>query len=85
MNFFQMAVDYIIAAVRFNPDGYRNEAGEQVKSCWKANKQGVIVVPKEKKVEWEARIEHLFGRVSYWLDTVPDNDEMLEIEELFFD
>jgi hypothetical protein len=81
---FTDAGDIPMALIRFNPDGYSNEAGERVKSCWKANKQGVLVVPKDKKVEWEQRIEHLLGRVSYWLDTAPDNDEMLVIEELFF-
>jgi len=74
-----------IALIRFNPDGYRNQAGERVKSCWKADGNGILVVPKEKKVEWEARIEHLLERISYWLYNVPNHYDMMEKpEELFF-
>ena len=79
---FTDAGDLPMALVRFNPDGYKDENGARVKSCWKENKQGVLVVPKEKKVEWGARMECLFERVSYWLETVPG--KLLEIDELFF-
>jgi len=79
---FTDAGDLPMALIRFNPDGYKDETGARVKSCWKADGNGIMVVPNEKKVEWEERMGCLFDKISYWLDTVPS--EPLAVEELFF-
>jgi hypothetical protein len=71
-----------IVFIRFNPDSYMNQAGEAVKSCWRTNGLGVMVVSKKKEKEWEERIYSLKQQIQYWIDN--PNEKMVEIVELFY-
>jgi hypothetical protein len=57
-----------IVFIRFNPDGYVNQEGILVKSCWKLNKLGVMQIVKIKQKEWEERIIILKQQIQYWID-----------------
>ena len=71
-----------IVFIRFNPDGYTNQEGVHINSCWKLNKLGVINITKTKQKEWEERIETLKQQIQYWVDH-PTN-KTIEIIELFY-
>lgn len=71
-----------IIFIRFNPDGYTDEDGNKIKSCWSYNKLGVTVVTKNKKKEWDARIDCLKEHIAYWIDNVPG--KMIETVELYY-
>ena len=71
-----------IVFIRFNPDSYTNQAGETVKSCWRTNGLGVMVISKTKQKEWEERNSILKQQIQYWI-TNP-NEKMVEIVELFY-
>ena len=71
-----------IVFIRFNPDGYTNEKGDKISSCWKLNKLGVITIPKNKLDEWNKRIENLKDTIQYWVDN--PNEKTVEIIELFY-
>ena len=71
--------------LHFNPDGYINQDGTKVTSCWGPDGNGIVVVKKSKGVEWAERLEALREAVEYW--SAPENrtDEMAEVVELFYD
>ena len=69
-----------IVLIRFNPDGYINQDGLKIKSCWKMTKQGVMVIFKSK--EWEERINTLKEEIQYWIDN--ETEKTIEIIELFY-
>jgi type IV secretory pathway VirB4 component len=71
-----------IVFIRFNPDGYINENGEKIKSCWKLNGLGIMQIDKEKQIEWEDRINILKRQINYWIDNI--TDKTVEIIELFY-
>ena len=71
-----------IVFIRFNPDGYTNQDGILVKSCWKLNKLGVMQIIKTKQKEWEERIETLKQQIQYWIDN--PSEKTIEIIELFY-
>jgi hypothetical protein len=71
-----------IIFIRFNPDDYTNLEGVLVKSCWKLNKLGVMLIQKTKQKEWEERIEALKQQIQYWIDN--PTEKMIEIVELFY-
>lgn len=70
-----------IVFIRFNPDGYINQDGILVKSCWKLNK-GVMQIVKTKQKEWDERIEILKQQIQYWIDN--PTVKTVEIIELFY-
>jgi len=70
-----------IVFIRFNPDGYVNQEGILVKSCWKLNK-GVMQIVKTKQKEWEERIKILKQQIQYWIDN--PTVKTVEIIELFY-
>lgn len=72
-----------IVWIRFNPDGYVNQEGINIRSCWKENKQGIMQIMTTKKKEWEKRIEALKIQVQYWIDN--KTTKTIEIIELFYD
>lgn len=68
--------------IRFNPDGYKDKDNKHVKSCWKANKWGVLTISENKK-EWDKRLDKLKVEINYWLKMKPK--KMIEIVKLFYD
>ena len=72
-----------IVFIRFNPDGYTNQEGEVIRSCWKLNKTGLMTIMKTKQKEWNERIKCLIAQIQYWSDH--PTDKTIEIVELFYD
>ena len=56
--------------------------GVNTPSCWRANKNGLMVLVKTRLREWENRMRGLFSQVDYWQTVVPDKE--LEVIELFY-
>ncbi|OUU00419.1 MAG: hypothetical protein CBB92_04050 [Flammeovirgaceae bacterium TMED32] len=69
--------------IRFNPDGYIDQDGKKIKSCWKLNKKGVMSIMKTKQEEWNERLNILIDNIQYWCDN--KTSKTVEIVELFFD
>lgn len=70
-----------IVFIRFNPDDYF-ENNVLIKSCWKLNKHGILVVPKSKQQEWNGRIDILKQTIQYWIEN--PTEKTVEIIELFY-
>jgi len=68
-----------IIFIRFNPDSYSLD-GKTIKSCWKLNKCGTIVI--SKRIEWQERLSTLMREIKYWIDN--PTDKTVEIVELFY-
>ena len=71
-----------IVFIRFNPDAYMNADGISVKSCWKLNKLGVMLIAKTKEKEWVERINSLKAQIQYWIDN--PIEKTIEIIQLFY-
>ena len=71
-----------IIFIRFNPDAYTNQDGALIKSCWRLNKLGVMLIIKTKQTEWEERIATLKQQIQYWIDN--PTEKTIEIVELFY-
>ena len=71
-----------IVFIRFNPDAYTNQDGTLIKSCWRLNKLGVMLIIKHKELEWAKRIDVLKQQIQYWIDN--QTDKTIEIVELFY-
>jgi hypothetical protein len=71
-----------IVFIRFNPDAYTNADGILVKSCWKLNKLGVMLIMKTKEKEWAERINSLKAQIQYWIDN--PTEKIIEIIQLFY-
>ena len=71
-----------IVFIRFNPDDYQ-KGDTKVTSCWGTDKNGICVVKKSKKVEWEQRLRALGETIEYWLKH--RTDKTVEIIHLFYD
>ena len=54
-----------IVLIRFNPDSYKNEKGRLIKSCWKADRFGILKISKSKQNEWEERLNCLKNQIKY--------------------
>jgi hypothetical protein len=72
-----------IVFIRFNPDDYKDESGKNVTSCWGENKNGILVIKKNKKEEWENRINRLLEEIEYWIEN--KTEKTLEVIQLFYD
>jgi len=71
-----------IIFIRFNPDDYKS--GEiNVTSCWGTNKNSLCVVKKNKKNEWNTRLEELSRNIEYWIHN--KTDKTIETIHLFYD
>jgi hypothetical protein len=55
-----------IIFIRFNPDDYKIK-NKTITSCWKANKNGVMTITKNKKNEWNDRLNALSLQIKYWI------------------
>jgi len=71
-----------IIFIRFNPDNYYNN-NEHIQSCWKLSKNGLCVIKKSKKTEWNQRLNRLHDEVNYWL--INKTDKIVEVIHLFYD
>ena len=71
-----------IIFIRFNPDDYKLDA-INVTSCWGTNKNSLCVVKKNKKDEWNSRLEELSRNIEYWIHN--KTDKMIETINLFYD
>lgn len=73
-----------IVFIRFNPDDYvKNE--ENITSCWGMNKNGICVVKKSKKDEWNERLSCLEKTIMYWTDPLNLTNKTIETIQLFYD
>ncbi len=72
-----------IVFIRFNPDDYNNEKGEDIKSCWSPNKKGILQINKNKEKEWNDRLETLKDQVNYWIEN--ESDKAIEVIQLYYD
>lgn len=73
-----------IVFIRFNPDNYtKNE--EKITSCWGVNKNGICVVRKTKKDEWNERLSCLEKTILYWSDTENITNKIIETMHMFYD
>ena len=59
-----------------------NADGISVKSCWKLNKLGVMLIAKTKEKEWVERINSLKVQIQYWIDN--PTEKTIEIIQLFY-
>ena len=59
-----------------------NADGISVKSCWKLNKLGVMLIAKTKEKEWVDRINSLKVQIQYWIDN--PTEKTIEIIQLFY-
>ncbi len=73
-----------IIFIRFNPDDYYKN-GIKITSCWSKNKQGICIVKKSKKKEWEIRLNTLKEQINYWIHTDNITDKTIETIQLFYD
>lgn len=71
-----------IVFIRFNPDGYIDNNGKKILSCWRQTKQGGLLVSDCKKQEWLTRIENLKTQIQYWIDN--HSEKTIEIIELYY-
>jgi len=73
-----------IIFIRFNPDGYIDNNGCKIKTCWVPGKQTAILsVPKAKQIEWQHRLDSLKAQIDYWM--VHKTNKTVEILQLFYD
>lgn len=73
-----------IVFIRFNPDTYYHN-GKKVLSCWHVNKQGICVVKKTKRIEWQERLAALRSQVELWKCEENKSDRAIQTVDLFFD
>jgi hypothetical protein len=71
-----------IVFIRFNPDGYRDQSGRLIKSCWQLNARGVMTIIVSKRSEWDERMQTLTQQIHHWIDNIPE--KTIEIIELFY-
>jgi hypothetical protein len=73
-----------IIFIRFNPDDYiKNDL--TITSCWGLNKQGICVIKKSKRDEWEQRLNVLDEQINYWLNPENTTNKTIEVVQLFYD
>jgi hypothetical protein len=72
-----------VVLLRFNPDGYINNRGIKVPSCWISGGTGIFRVPKNRKTDWDIRLNILKEQISYWMCN--KTDKTIEIIYLFYD
>jgi hypothetical protein len=74
-----------IVFLRFNPDEYMNKTNEKIKSCWKANNQGILQLQKNKIEEWNHRLTSLKEQIEYWCQEGNRTEKTVEVIPLYFD
>jgi hypothetical protein len=72
--------------IRFNPDGYTNSSGKDVKSCWGIQKRtGICIIKAIMKREWENRLKVLKEQIEYWSNEENKTEKIVEVVHLFYD
>jgi hypothetical protein len=74
-----------IIFIRFNPDEYKENNGEIIKSCWANDKKGICKVKTKKQTEWNDRLNRLHTEIEYWIQPTNMTDKMVEIIQLYYD
>ena len=74
-----------IIFIRFNPDNYYISKNKKITSCWGIDGNGICVVKKSKRKEWEERLIVLKNTISYWLEPGNKTNKLIETVELFYD
>lgn len=74
-----------IVFIRFNPDGYIDENGMKIKSCWRINNKGICLIEKSKRKEWQERLITLKSQIEYWICCENKSERTIEIIQLYFD
>ena len=74
-----------IVFIRFNPDDYTHENGNKISSCWAQDGNGICVIKKSKKIEWETRLQQLNDQIQYWSNTSHRTNKTVEVVQLFYD
>ena len=72
-----------VVFIRFNPDDYIDETGTKKRSCFVADKTGIMKVAKSKQKEWSNRIDSLKSQIQYW--SAHQTEKTVETIQLFFD
>jgi hypothetical protein len=84
MLIFQDLGNRPIIFLRFNPDKYKDENGNTVKSCFTYHKTtGVCMIDNKNKDMWKNRLETLKNAVEKNINTIPTKE--VTIEQLFYD
>jgi hypothetical protein len=73
-----------IIFIRFNPDDYM-ENDKNITSCWGINGNGICVIKKSKKEEWNKRLNTLENQITYWMNIENKTNKTVEIIQLFYD
>lgn len=71
--------------VRFNPDQYYTRDGTSVPSCWGTDKNGMPVIKRCKRDEWNERLNVLVETLRYWTNPEHVTDRTIQIVHLYYD
>ena len=69
--------------IKHQLSGIKNN--KNITSCWGINKQGICVVKKSKKDEWDERLTCLKNSILYWTDPSNITNKSIETIPLFYD
>lgn len=69
--------------IRFNPDGYIDENGKSITSCFSILKSGICILKKKSMDHWKYRLNTLEENIKYW--SINKTNKTVEIIQLFFD
>lgn len=72
-----------IVFIRFNPDGYINNEGTKIKSCWTTNTKGFTIVRKIDEPKWNKRLTQLKEQIKYWCEN--KTDKTVEVIQICYD
>lgn len=72
-----------LVIIRFNPDEYINENNQKVTGCWGLDKNGKSKIKRNKKDEFQNRLELFRQNLIYNIENIPEK-EVTEIK-LFYD
>ena len=72
-----------LVMIRFNPDDYINDKGKKIKTCWTVAKNGLVVLNKNKIIDWNNMLNKLKDTLEYYLHHPPKKE--VEIIYLYYD
>ena len=74
-----------IIFIRFTPAGYTSQAGSKILSSWGISNLGLSTIKKNKKREWNKRLERLKEEIEYWSNEKNKTNKTLEVIQLYYD
>jgi hypothetical protein len=74
-----------VVFIRFNPDDYINKEKIRIRSSWKPNRSGILLIQEELRDEWQHRLNRLKLHIEYWSNEINMTDKTVETVHLFFD